>query len=197
MPVYTQQLLDTWPHMPAYVLGRYSDVLAANALAGALHPSFTQGSNLLRTIFLDPDARDFYTDWDRVARGYVAALRASATPVLDDSRFNELVGGLSLGSETFRRLWGRHDVRGKTHATRLNHPIVGELELYYTSFSLDAAADQQLVVYHAEPDTPAAQALTLLSKHRRQQPIQSRGRRGSTCPVGPSRYGEVDSGETR
>jgi len=123
VPVYTQQLLDTWPHIPAYVLGRYSDVLAANALAGALHPSFTQGSNLLRTIFLDPDARDFYTDWDRVTRGYVTALRASATPVLDDSRFNELVGGLSLGGETAYGAVTTYAARPMPHASTIRSSV--------------------------------------------------------------------------
>lgn len=161
---FLEGLLDAWSHTPAYVLGRYRDVLAANALASALHPGFTPGHNLLRTIFLDPDARGFYADWDRVARGMVAALRASIVPHLDDPRLAELIGELSLGSETFARLWARHDVRGKTHTTkRFNHPIVGPLTLDYATFQVNGAPDQQLVVYHAQPNTSAAQSLALLS----------------------------------
>lgn len=159
-----QQLLDGWAHTPAFVLGPCCDVLASNALAGALHIGFTAGHNLLRTIFLDPDAREFHADWTRTARGSVATLRASAAPELDGPRLAELVGELSLKSDTFRRLWARHDVHRKTHATKLfHHPVVGKLKLNYTSFSIDGAPGQQLIVYHAQPYTPAAQALALLA----------------------------------
>ncbi len=81
------------------------DVLANNALAGALHGGFTQGSNLSRVFFLDPAAPEFYADWDRVAPNAVAALRATAGADLEDPRLIELVGELSLKSEEFRRLW--------------------------------------------------------------------------------------------
>jgi len=157
-------LLEAWAETPAYVLGRCWDVLAANALARALHPEYRRGVNLLRTIFLDPDAREFYLNWDRLAQGCVAALRDSSAADLDDPRLTDLVGELSLHSDAFRRLWGRHDVRAKTHLTkRLNHPVVGELELNFVSLSINGAPGQQLVVYHAEPHTTSAQALTLLS----------------------------------
>lgn len=146
------------------MLGIHWDVLAANTLARALHPGYRPGVNLLRTIFLDPDSREFYLNWDRLTQGSVAALRAAAGSDPDHPRLTDLVGELSLHSETFRRLWGHHDVRGKTHLTKhLNHPLVGELELNFESFSINGAPGQQLVVYHAEPNTPSAEALTLLS----------------------------------
>ncbi len=159
-----QSLLATWSHTPAFVLGRRMDVLANNALAGGLHSGFTKGSNLTRVFFLDPAAREFYLDWDRVARDAVAALRASAGTDLDDPRLTELVGELSLKSEEFRRLWARHDVRDKSSGTkRFNHPQVGELTLSYHSFAINGAPGQLLTAYHAEPGTPSAQALALLS----------------------------------
>jgi len=127
------------------------DVLANNALAGALHRGFTKGNNLARVFFVDPAAREFYADWDRVAPGAVAALRASAGTDLDDPRLTELIGELSLKSEPFRRLWARHDVRDETSgAKRFNHPLVGELTLNYNSFAVSGAAGQLLTVYHAE-----------------------------------------------
>lgn len=157
-------LIRAWPSTPAYVLGRCWDVLAANPLATALHPGYTVGTNLLRTIFLDPAARDFYLDWDRLTTNAAAALRASAGTDLHDPRLAELVGELSLGSDRFRRLWARHDVRAKTHLTkRLQHPIVGELEFQFTALTVTAVPGQQLVVYHAEPDSPTAQAVALLA----------------------------------
>jgi hypothetical protein len=146
------------------VMGRRMDVLAANRLAAALHGGFAQGTNLVRLVFLDPNAREVYPDWDEVARDTVAVLRSSVGPDLDDPRLTELVGELSLKSEEFRRLWARHDVREKTHGVkRYTHPLVGELTLSYESFTVGGAPEQMLVVYRAEPGSASEQALALLS----------------------------------
>ena len=37
-----------WSHTPAYVYGRYMDVLAANPLATAVAPYYAPGHNLVR-----------------------------------------------------------------------------------------------------------------------------------------------------
>jgi transcriptional regulator with XRE-family HTH domain len=158
------RLMEAWPHTPAMVMGRHLDVLAANSLATALHGGFARGNNLVRTLFLDPAARERYPDWDVVARDTVAALRASVGPDLDDPHLTDLVGELSLKSERFRALWARHDVREKTHGTkRFVHPQVGELELHYETFAVAGSSGQVLSVYHAEPGSSTEQALALLS----------------------------------
>lgn len=159
-----RRLLAQWPHTPAFVVGRHKDVLAHNALAAALSRSYTEGANLLRAVFLDPAARDFHLDWERVARDAVATLRADVGPDLDDPRLTQLVGELSLKSEEFRRLWARHDVREKGRGSkRLRHPVVGELTLDYEWLSLRTAPGQTLVVYHAEPGSRSERSLALLA----------------------------------
>lgn len=158
------RLMEAWSHTPAMVTGRHLDVLAANSLATALHGAFARGTNLVRTLFLDPAARERYPDWDEVAKDTVAALRASVGPDLDDPHLTDLVGELSLKSEKFRSLWARHDVREKTHGTkRFVHPQVGELTIHYETFAVAGGAGQVLSVYHAEPGSPTEQALALLS----------------------------------
>lgn len=157
------RLLDSWPHTPAMVLGRYLDVLAHNLLAGCLHSHLVTGRNLVRDLFLDPAAKDCYPEWTAVAQETVASLRLAAGPDLDDPRLTELVGELSLKSEEFRRLWARHEVRAKASGTkRFIHPMVGDLTLDYETFAVNGSAGQLLVVYHAEPDSPSARALALL-----------------------------------
>jgi len=159
-----QRLIDEWPLTPAFVLGRCMDVLAANSLADTLHSRPLRGSNLMRLLFLEPGAPAFYADWDDVVRDSVATLRAQAGLDGDDPRLAELVGELSLKSETFRRLWARHDVREKTTGIkRLVHPMVGELTLAYESFAVGGAPSQILVAYHTEPASAARQALALLA----------------------------------
>ena len=158
------QLLDAWPNTPAFVVGARLDILAANKLGAILHEGFKRGTNLVRSLFLDPGAREVYPDWDEVARDTVAVLRGRVGPDLDDPRLTDLVGELSLKSEEFRRLWARHDVREKTHGVkRFHHPLVGDLELRYESFTVAGAPDQMLIVYLAEPGSASEQALALLS----------------------------------
>ncbi|WP_147132498.1 helix-turn-helix transcriptional regulator [Nocardia ninae] len=155
-------LLQTWPNTPALVLGRYLDVLAANPLATAVNSCLTPGVNQVRMMFLDPEARNIYPEWAMHAAETVASLRATAGD-LDDPRLTELVGELSLKSEDFRRLWARHDIRGKTAGTkRFRNPMVGELTLSYETLSVNGAPGQILIAYHAEPGSDSERALALL-----------------------------------
>ncbi len=141
------------------------DVLASNELATAPAPYYRPGVKLARATFLDPRVRDLYDgDWDRVAESSVAGLRALVGPEVDDPRFDELVGELSVLSDRFRQLWARHDARPKRSGTaRLDHPLLGPLELGYEKLPIPGADRQTLAVYHAEPGSPSARALALLA----------------------------------
>ncbi|MFG2084879.1 MULTISPECIES: helix-turn-helix transcriptional regulator [unclassified Spirillospora] len=158
-----RQLMDGYPHTPAFVMNRTLDILATNALADALYSPFEPADNLARMTFLDPAGRRFYTDWDRAAQATVANLRQAAGFDPDDPRLAELVRDLTERSADFARLWKAHTVRGKTQdAKHLLHPDVGPLTLTYQAFDVRDAPGQQLVIYHAEPGGGSAQALDLL-----------------------------------
>jgi transcriptional regulator with XRE-family HTH domain len=158
------QMITSWPTTPAYIFGRYLDVLSANPLASALAPWFTAGENLVRGAFLDPRRRELRPDWERSLGGTVAALRANVGADIDDPRLTELVGELSLRSEQFRQLWARHDARPKGSGTTvMHHPQVGRLELSYTKFPIPDTDRLTLSIYHAAPGSPSERALALLA----------------------------------
>jgi transcriptional regulator with XRE-family HTH domain len=164
VPGGIQQLISSWSQTPAYVYGRYMDVLAVNPLAAALFPYYVKGENLVRAALLDPRVRDIYRDWEHVTETTVAGLRALVGPDVDDPRLNELVGELSVRSERFRQLWARHDARPKrSGTTRIDHPVVGPLELSYEKLPIPDTDRQALGIYHAAPGSASAQALTLLA----------------------------------
>lgn len=149
--------------LPAFVEGRYLDVLAANPLAAALSPRLVAGANRLRDVFLDPAERALFPDWDLATKGLVAGFRQSVGTTIDDPRFIELVGELSLASPRFRQLWGRHDVASRRGAAvRFDHPQVGELRLNREKLIVSEAPDLMLAVYHPDPGTDAADKLALL-----------------------------------
>ena len=152
-----QQLLERLD-VPAMVIGRRMDVLAFNALAGALTGGF-QERNMVRHVFLDEGARELYPEWDAIAAETVGFLRLSAGEEPDDAALIELVGELSVHSEDFRRLWARHDVHSKSFGLkRFAHPQVGPFTLHYECFALPEPG-QTLVTYMAAPGSETAVAL--------------------------------------
>ena len=151
-------------NLPAFVESRMFDVLAANDLATTLSPSIRVGENRLRSVFIDPAERDLYPDWSKAVSGMVASFRASIGTDTDDPRVAQLVGELSLASEQFRKLWARHDVKALGGAAFvLRHPEAGELSLRREKLPLGESGGQLLVIYHAEPGSASARALSLLA----------------------------------
>ncbi|MFJ9779699.1 helix-turn-helix transcriptional regulator [Amycolatopsis sp. NPDC101161] len=150
--------------LPAFVEGRYFDVLAANPLAGAISPRLVAGANRLRDVFLDPAEQALFPDWEHATRDLVAGFRQSVGTETQDPRFIELVGELSLASPRFRELWARHDVANRRGATvRFDHPQVGELVLNREKLLVSEAPGLVLAVYHPDPGTDAADKLALLA----------------------------------
>jgi len=158
------QLIASWPHTPAYVQGRLLNVLAANPLAQALSPLFVPGTNMVRSLFLDPASGAAHGRWEVHTEGAVAGLRALVGPDVDDPELVELVGELSVRSDRFRQLWARHDVHPKRSGVSLiTHPQVGPLELRHEKLPIPDTDCQILVIYHAEPGGPTAERLALLA----------------------------------
>jgi transcriptional regulator with XRE-family HTH domain len=163
VPTSIRQLLDVLG-LPAFVEGRYFDVLAANSLARSLSPNLQVGQNRLRAVFLDPAEKALYPDWDHATARLVAGFRESVGTDTDDPRFVQLVGELSLSSERFRRLWARHDVQSREGMpTRIHHPQVGDLTLSREKLAIGGAEGQMLVVYHAQPGTSSGEKMALLA----------------------------------
>ncbi|WP_435211489.1 hypothetical protein [Streptomyces sp. bgisy034] len=156
-------MLDGWPLTPAYAQGTVGRVVAANRLAVALCPFFAVGSNPLRAVFLEPEMRSLYPQWDDVTAKAVSGLRATLSIDDADPELLETIGELTVASERFRTLWARREVRRRTAGyTRFNHPLVGQLELHYEKL-LRPEAQQLLVVYHADQGSPSAERLQLLT----------------------------------
>ncbi|WP_208024248.1 helix-turn-helix transcriptional regulator [Amycolatopsis pithecellobii] len=158
-------LIEHSLRVPASVVGPASDVLAINRLAAALYSPFARVDNLAMMVFLDSAARDFYTDWETVARTSVASLRAASTQFPREPRIAEVIGELSLESKCFAGLWAEHEVRPRVEDEKVfRHPVAGELRVKFEALSISGAPGQRIYVYTPLPDTPGAQALTELAE---------------------------------
>lgn len=168
VPAAILHLLERMDDTPAYVLDAKYDVLAWNPLAAALITDFSAkpptDRNPLRWWFSDdPDEAQIRdTDYWGFCQDSIADLRAASARYPDDPGMKELIAELMAASRVFRSLWEQREVRTRgTTRKRMNHPVVGEIEVH-CDVLLVPDRDQKVVLYTAAPGTPSYEALKLL-----------------------------------
>ncbi|KIF74310.1 XRE family transcriptional regulator [Streptomyces sp. 150FB] len=162
-------LLRRLPQAAAIVLSATYEVIAWNDLAAALLEDFSalprRERNLVRRAFLSPGDRPLYSraGTEEFARVAARQLRATAARYPDDPEVAALVGDLLSGSAEFARLWAAHDVRAEpTLRKTVDHPLIGPVTVNCDVLDI-TDRDQRVVIYTAEPGSPAEEALRLLS----------------------------------
>lgn len=160
-------MLETLSHVPAFVLGRRTDILASNHLARAVLTDFealpAKHRNLARYYLLDPQARERVGNWERISAETVAILRLEAGRYPNDRQLADLIDELKRLSPEFPGWWNDHKVLRRTHGDKhYVHPVVGEMDFSYESFQVPGDTEQTLCVYNVEPESPSAEALRLL-----------------------------------
>jgi transcriptional regulator with XRE-family HTH domain len=162
------RILELMTDVPAFVGNGRADVLAANPLAQALYaPMFddpARPANHARFAFLNPGARDFWRDWDRIATDTVAMMRTEAGRDPYDRALTDLVGELSTRSEDFRTRWVAHDVRlHRTGVKQFRHPVVGDLDLNFETMPLTADPGLTMTLLSAPAGSAGDDALRVLA----------------------------------
>lgn len=163
-----QQVLDAISDAPAWVRNGRHDIIAANRLARALYsPVFDDPRrpvNTTRFAYLNPAAREFWRDYDRITHDAASMLRLEAGRNPHDPELIKLIGELSTQSELFRQRWASQDVMFHRSGTkRLHHPVVGDLDLNFESMDLPSEPGLVLNVYTAPVNSTSADALRLLA----------------------------------
>ncbi|MBF4616291.1 hypothetical protein ITJ56_17220 [Curtobacterium sp. VKM Ac-1376] len=176
-----QYLLDVVTDAPAMIINNRQDIVAANALGWAMHANLVdtpaRPMNFSRFIFLDPQARNFYQDWQRAAHTNVAILRREAGRTPNDKDLAALIGELSMRSDDFRELWAAHDVRRHYAGVKaFRHSVVGPMELHFQTLELAEDPGLALTIYPATPGSPTADALRVLASWAATEGIAERAR---------------------
>lgn len=168
----TVRLVRSMFTTPAVVLGRRSEVLAWNPLGHRLVAGHldleapdkpSTRPNMTRMLFLDPHTRELYPHWQKEATRAVASLRRLAGMSSDDPELAALLGELTMKSPEFATLWAKHPVENCMSGLKsMHHPEVGSLELNFEVLTQSDESAHRILMYTADPGTPAAEALQLL-----------------------------------
>ncbi|MEU2336963.1 helix-turn-helix transcriptional regulator [Streptomyces sp. NPDC006654] len=158
------RLLHTMAGTPALLLDDRLNIVAANTTAESVFDvaGMPEPRNAARHLFLHPEARSRYANWDAIAAETVAQLRLLTGRRPDDTRLAALVGELAIRSEPFRVLWATGDVREKRlGVARIVHPTVGTLSFDYHALAVPARPDRTLLAYLPQPESVEALAILL------------------------------------
>jgi transcriptional regulator with XRE-family HTH domain len=145
---------------PAVLHGPRLEVLAINRAAAVLIHDFDampeSERNMVRWIFLDPNARLVYPDWPEIAAQLVAILRVAAGRDTTDARLAEVVTELSEASPEFARSWADRNLFQHTYGPkRLHHQAIGTITVNYETMYLPADPGLSLILYTADPGSPS------------------------------------------
>ncbi|TGE37371.1 XRE family transcriptional regulator [Desulfosporosinus fructosivorans] len=147
------------PH-PAYIMGKYWDVLLWNRAAEFVFrfppysSSINPKLNLLHHFLIDPISKEMNSDWEERAKIMIARFRADCAKYPQDARLNEMIEKFKQESELFNSWWSRYEVKTVTDCHKLcNDPRIGELEFEHVNLQLSNCPDLKLMIYTASPST--------------------------------------------
>ena len=172
-----QEVLDSMTGAPALIRNGRHDLLAMNRLARALYSPMLadprRPANTARFVYLHPsEAGAYFDDYDQAARNAAAMLRREVGRNPHDGDLIALIRELSTHSVLFRQLWESADVRVHGYGSkRVNHPVVGRLDLNFESMDLPTEPGLQLNVYTAPAAGPAADNLARLASWANQETL--------------------------
>jgi transcriptional regulator with XRE-family HTH domain len=139
---------------PAYILDRTWTARRWNDKASRLFAGWLDADgerNLLRYIFLRPEARLLISDWEERAQRVVAEFRAGMTGHIDDPEVRRLVDELRAESADFGRCWEAHGVLVREGGERrFKHPTDGLLHYQQVSLSFAGWPDFRLTMLLAQ-----------------------------------------------
>jgi len=138
---------------PAYVLDPRWDIAAGNAQARELFLDWAApgdagaAPNLLRFLFLNPDARSLIAHWPLRAKRLVAEFRADCGRRLLTAPVRELIDGLRTESAEFADLWQLNDVQEREGGQRdFHHPRLGPLRFEQLTLRAAVHPEYKLVM---------------------------------------------------
>lgn len=160
-------VLDGFPFSPAYIKTAAWDIVAWNRAARLVLTDYetldVSDRNVMKILFLDSTTKKLLREWEREARLAVSTFRLELTRWGSTDEVVRLITELRADSPAFVAMWDVHDVgtlgEGVKH---LDHAIVGDLAMWYSSFAIDDEPGLGLVLYTPDSETDTQKLRQLL-----------------------------------
>jgi len=150
-----QRVLDALEPTPAIIRTATWDVIAWNRAVGVMLTDYSamppERRNILRSLFLDPRAREVQYDWQGIARMIIGAFRVDVARAGASEEMKVLVDELCLLSPEFKKMWSENEVHGAHGGDglkRIRHPVFGPMTFEYSAFAVDGRPDLSMIVYN-------------------------------------------------
>ncbi len=141
--------LPTLLQVPAYLLDHLWTARAWNGAATQLFTGWLDKEcerNLLRYVFLSPEAQSLIADWPERAQRLVAEFRADFSRRPRDAAMQVLIDELSSSSALFAKLWREQTVLYREGGERTFQLPTGEVHRYQqTTLQVASQTDCKLV----------------------------------------------------
>lgn len=160
-------LLDLVEHQglyPAYIMGRYWQLLYLNEAAQVLFTGFNdlppERRNVLWYVFCTDRPRQVMRDWESHARRLVAEFRAEYNAYLHERWVTQLIDDVRQINPHFNTWWDEHQVSYKDDVQKVFvHPLLGTVSFTQYTLRVMGATDVRLVVEVPDPLTDTAAKL--------------------------------------
>ncbi|MFZ4834162.1 helix-turn-helix transcriptional regulator [Rouxiella sp. Mn2063] len=137
-------------HCPAYFLDGSWNMLAWNNQAGELFSGWLEDDtqpNLLRFMFLHPQAKKLVVNWPERAQRVVAEFRADSSHFAHSEPIRQLVLTLCDASSEFTLWWTQQQVLAREGGERrFNHPTAGDVSYRQQTFYPAGNSELKLVM---------------------------------------------------
>lgn len=160
-------LIDGLAPHPAYVSNRHRQVVATNQAARVLLGDFNSddpaSGSVIARLFLDPQWRQLFVDWEIVARSSVAQFRLATAALAGDPALASLVSYLTASSDTFARWWSDRELADPPIWRKtLRHPRVGGMCFDFASLQPRGRDSDFVVSLYTPADEPSRNRLARL-----------------------------------
>ena len=154
-PAALQGVLDGFTTGPAVMFSPAFDVIGYNRIWNLIYRIDSYSGPFARNhvyrLFMDPERRRLYVDYELVARHMVGLLRAQYAAHVGEPEFQELLGALTEVSPEFARLWSEYHTQPlDLFQLRLQHETLGSLTLCASRFPVEGTSG--VLIFFGTPE---------------------------------------------
>jgi transcriptional regulator with XRE-family HTH domain len=165
----SRAILDQLNPLPAVLQNARFDIIGFNQAYSRLQcidlaQLAPQDRNCIYLAFTNKAWRAARTDWEEDLPRMVATFRAALADHMHDAAWARQLQRMLAGSDEFKELWQRYEVRGiENQLKRFHHPRAGVMSLHQTNWWSAPKNGDRLLVY-VPTDEQSKAALQILTQ---------------------------------